>query len=205
MDRILIVGLGNPGPRYAHNRHNVGFMAIDRLASDAHTTVSRAKFKGHYATATIAGQSVALLKPQTFMNLSGQSVQPAAAFFNVPIGGIFVVHDEIDLPFGTVRLKVGGGHAGHNGLRSIIAQLGGRDFVRIRVGVGRPAHGAVADYVLSDFSSDERAWLPDLLDRSADAVRLALSEGPRKAMNQVNARERAAKGGGSRQASDQNP
>jgi PTH1 family peptidyl-tRNA hydrolase len=152
MDRALIVGLGNPGPRYANNRHNVGFMVVDQLARDAGTTVSRAKFKGHYATANVAGQPVALLKPQTFMNLSGQSVSPARTFFNVPNQGIFVIHDEIDLPYGTVKLKVGGGHAGHNGLRSLIAQLGGRDFVRLRVGVGRPAHGAVADFVLSDFS-----------------------------------------------------
>lgn len=190
MDRVLIVGLGNPGPKYANNRHNVGFMVVDQLASDAGTTVSRAKFKGHYATATIGETPVALLKPMTFMNLSGQSVSPARTFFNVPVDRIFVVHDEIDLPFGTVRLKVGGGHAGHNGLRSIIAQLGGRDFVRLRVGVGRPAHGAVANYVLSDFDREEREWLPDLIDRSAAALGLALAEGPRKAMNQVNTRER---------------
>jgi PTH1 family peptidyl-tRNA hydrolase len=193
MDRALIVGLGNPGPRYANNRHNVGFMVVDQLARDAGTTVSRAKFKGHYATANVAGQPVALLKPQTFMNLSGQSVSPARTFFNVPNQGIFVIHDEIDLPYGTVKLKVGGGHAGHNGLRSLIAQLGGRDFVRLRVGVGRPAHGAVADFVLSDFSKDEREWLPDLLDRSVDAIRLALFEGPQKAMNQINQRAARAK------------
>lgn len=188
MDRALIVGLGNPGSRYAKNRHNVGFMVVDQLASDAGTAINRAKFKGQYATANVAGQPVALLKPLTFMNLSGQSVSPARTFFNVPNPAIFVVHDEIDLPFGTVKLKVGGGHAGHNGLRSIIAQLGGRDFVRLRVGVGRPVHGAVADFVLSDFSKDERDWLPDLLDRSVDALRLALAEGPQKAMNQINQR-----------------
>lgn len=191
MDRILIVGLGNPGLRYVKTRHNVGFMVVDRLAGDAGTSIDRSKFKGHYATTVIGDQPVALLKPMTFMNVSGQSVSQARSFFDVPDDRIFVVHDEIDLPFGTVRLKVGGGHAGHNGLRSIIAQLGGRDFIRLRVGVGRPAHGAVADYVLSDFNSEERAWLPDLIDLSTAALRLALANGPHQAMNQINARDRA--------------
>lgn len=192
MDRALVVGLGNPGSKYAKNRHNVGFMVLDRLASGVGTTVSRIKFKGHYATASLEGRSVALLKPMTFMNLSGQSVVPARTFFNVIDANIIVVHDEIDLPFGAVKVKVGGGHAGHNGLRSIIAQLGGRDFIRVRVGVGRPVHGEVADFVLSDFSQEERAWLPDLIDQSVDALRLVLAEGPHKAMNQVNARASAA-------------
>lgn len=188
MDRALIVGLGNPGSKYAKNRHNVGFMVLDLLASDVGTTISRSKFKGHYATATVERRSVALLKPMTFMNLSGQSVVPARTFFNVPDADIIVVHDELDMPFGTVKLKVGGGHAGHNGLRSIIAQLGGRDFIRLRVGIGRPVHGAVADFVLSDFAKEERDWLPDLIDRSAAAVRLVLADGLHKAMNQVNTR-----------------
>lgn len=191
MDRALIVGLGNPGSKYAKNRHNVGFMVLDQLASDAGTTVSRSKFKGHYATATVERRSVALLKPMTFMNLSGQSVVPARTFFNVADADIIVVHDELDMPFGTIKLKVGGGHAGHNGLRSIIAQLGGRDFIRLRVGIGRPVHGAVADFVLSDFAKEERDWLPDLIDRSVDAVRLVLADGLHKAMNQVNARASA--------------
>ena len=192
MDRALIVGLGNPGSKYAKNRHNVGFMVLDRLASALGTTVSRSKFKGHYATATVEGRSVALLKPMTFMNLSGQSVVPARTFFNVTDANIIVVHDEIDLPFGTVKIKVGGGHAGHNGLRSIIAQLGGRDFIRVRVGVDRPVHGAVADFVLSDFSKEECDWLTDLIDRSVDALRLVLADGPHKAMNRINARPSGA-------------
>lgn len=192
MDRALIVGLGNPGSKYAKNRHNVGFMVLDQLASDVGTTVSRSKFKGHYATATVEGRSVALLKPMTFMNLSGQSVVPARTFFNVANADIIVVHDELDMPFGTVKLKVGGGHAGHNGLRSIIAQLGGRDFIRLRVGIGRPVHGAVSNYVLSDFAKEERDWLPDLVDRSVAALRLVLADGLQKAMNQVNTRAGAA-------------
>ncbi|MEZ4469771.1 MAG: aminoacyl-tRNA hydrolase [bacterium] len=185
-DRCLVVGLGNPGPRYAGNRHNVGFMVVDRLGDGAGLPLSRSRFNGRYATGSLEGRSVALLEPETFMNLSGQAVSPARSFFNVEVGNILVIHDELDLPFGTLRLKVGGGHAGHNGLRSIVAQLGTADFARLRVGIGRPQHGAVSDYVLSDFTREEREWLPDLLDRATEAVRLALREGPRMAMNVIN-------------------
>lgn len=187
MDRHLIVGLGNPEPKYVANRHNVGFMVLDQLADEGRIQVTRSKFKGVYGAGTLEGVPVVLLKPKTFMNLSGQSVQPAARFFGVDPGRIIVVHDELDLPFGRVRLKVGGGHAGHNGLRSICADLGSRDFVRLRVGIGRPEKGTVSRYVLSDFVGEQREWLPDLLERSASAVRAALREGPRKAMNAVNA------------------
>lgn len=188
MQRHLVVGLGNPEPRYAGNRHNVGFMAVDRLADDARISLSRSKFKGVYGTGEVAGMPVALLKPMTFMNLSGESVVPAARFFDVPPERIVVIHDELDLPFGRLRLKIGGGHAGHNGLRSICNLLGSRDFVRLRVGIGRPEKGSVSRYVLADFAAGEETdWLPDLLDRSVAAVRAALSEGPRKAMNTVNA------------------
>jgi PTH1 family peptidyl-tRNA hydrolase len=188
MDRTLIVGLGNPGPRYAGNRHNVGFMALERLADDARIDATRKKFKGLFGAGEIERERVVMLAPQTFMNLSGQSVQPCAAFFDVSPPQIIVIHDELDLPFGTIRLKIGGGHAGHNGLRNIVAQLGTNTFVRLRVGIGRPQHGSVSDFVLSDFSAgDERAWLPDLLERSADAIRLVLREGARKAMNTINA------------------
>ena len=188
MERALIVGLGNPGPRYARNRHNVGFMVIERIAREAGISLSRSKFEGVYGTGRFGDRDVVLLQPKTFMNLSGESVSPARSFFNVPIDQIFVVHDELDLAFGTIRLKIGGGHAGHNGLRSMVAQLGDRGFIRLRVGIGRPAHGTVSQYVLSDFSQDEREWLPDLVERSADAIRRALTDGPRLAMNSVNAR-----------------
>ncbi|MCA9525750.1 MAG: aminoacyl-tRNA hydrolase [Myxococcales bacterium] len=185
-DRCLVVGLGNPGPRYAGNRHNVGFMVVDRLADGAGLPLSRTRFSGRYAAGNLEGKPAALLEPDTFMNLSGKSVSAARSFFNVEVGNILVIHDELDLPFGTIRLKVGGGHAGHNGLRSIVAQLGTADFVRLRVGIGRPQHGAVSDFVLADFSREEREWLPDLLDRGVDAVRLALRDGPRMAMNVIN-------------------
>ncbi|MCB9523449.1 MAG: aminoacyl-tRNA hydrolase [Myxococcales bacterium] len=188
MSRTLIVGLGNPGPRYVNTRHNVGFMVVDRLADDGRIDVGRSKFKALYGAGELEGQKIVCLKPQTFMNLSGQSVVPARQFFDVDVDRIWVVHDELDLPYGTVRLKIGGGHAGHNGLRSIVQQLGSRDFVRLRVGIGRPVHGSVSDYVLSDFAAgDERSFLPDLIERSVAALRLALREGPKNAMNQVNA------------------
>ena len=187
MDRHLVVGLGNPEPKYARNRHNVGFMVVDRLAEASRVDVTRSKFKGIYGTGTIGSCPVVLLKPLTFMNLSGQSVSPARSFFGIDAEHIVVIHDELDLAFGTLRLKMGGGHAGHNGLRSMVAELGTADFVRLRVGIGRPARGSVSDYVLADFDAEQQPWLPDLLDRAADAVKLALSEGPRKAMNTVNA------------------
>ncbi len=186
MDRHLVVGLGNPEPRYLNNRHNVGFMVVDRLADAERIDVSRSKFKGLFGTGRVADVPAVLLKPQTFMNLSGRSVAPARAFFDVDLENVLVVHDEIDLPFGTLRLKIGGGHAGHNGLRSMVGELGGNGFVRLRVGVGRPQHGAVADYVLSDFDNEESQWLPDLLDRACEAVRATLVDGPRRAMNQTN-------------------
>lgn len=188
MQRHLVVGLGNPEPKYAGHRHNVGFMAVDRLADEARITVGRSKFKGVYGSGTVGDVPVVLLKPMTFMNLSGESVVPAARFFDVPPERIVVIHDELDLPYGRLRLKVGGGHAGHNGLRSICNLLGSRDFVRLRVGIGRPQKGSVSRYVLSDFAAGEEAeWLPDLLERSAAAVRSALEQGPRKAMNVINA------------------
>ncbi len=187
MDRHLLVGLGNPEPRYAGNRHNVGFMVVDALAEVASASLSRKKFKGSYGTGRLEGESVVLLQPQTWMNRSGDSVQPAMAFFGVDAERTIVVHDEIDLPFGELRLKEGGGHAGHNGLRSIIARTGNRDFLRLRVGVGRPVHGSVSDYVLSDFDTEQKEWLGDLIDRSVAAIRLTLKEGIRMAMNQINA------------------
>lgn len=186
MDRHLVVGLGNPEPRYLNNRHNVGFMVVDRLAEAERIDMSRSKFKGKLGTGRVGGVSAVLLEPQTFMNLSGRSVAPTRAFFDVELEHVLVVHDEIDLPFGTLRLKVGGGHAGHNGLRSMVGELGGNGFLRLRVGVGRPRHGAVADYVLSDFDNDESPWLPDLLDRACEAVRVTLRDGPGRAMNQIN-------------------
>ena len=135
---LLVVGLGNPGREHAKQRHNVGFMVADALRSASGWPDYRSKFHGLWSRGDLAGQRAELLKPQTYMNLSGDSVQPAAAFLEVEPRDIVVVHDELDLPWEDVRIKVGGGHAGHNGLRSIQQRLGTPDFVRVRVGIGRP-------------------------------------------------------------------
>jgi PTH1 family peptidyl-tRNA hydrolase len=187
----LIVGLGNPGRKYEGNRHNVGFMAVDELRRAEGIPDFKEKFSGVWTKGEIGGRPVALLKPMTFMNLSGDSVQPAMAFLKVEPADVVVVHDEIDLPFGDVRVKTGGGHAGHNGLRSLIQRLGTPDFVRVRIGVGRPPpgfRGEVADYVLQDFDAIERAELPDLVARTNDAVRRIVKDGAAAAMNVVNIR-----------------
>ncbi|MBZ0117671.1 MAG: aminoacyl-tRNA hydrolase [Sandaracinaceae bacterium] len=185
----LVVGLGNPGPKYRGNRHNVGFMVVDRLARAAGVEL-RDKFKGLHARARVAGQDVALLEPTTFMNLSGESVQPAMRFFKVEPSELVVVHDELDLPFGTVRLKQGGGAAGHNGLRSIIQHCGGADFARVRIGIGRPPHGSVESWVLSDFDALESAELDDVLQQAALAVEMLIRQGLAAAMNAVNVRKK---------------
>jgi PTH1 family peptidyl-tRNA hydrolase len=184
----LVVGLGNPGPKYAGNRHNVGFMVVDRLASRLGAPPFKEKFKGVFTKAPLGADDVVLLKPMTYMNVSGESAQPAAAFFRVALEQLVVVHDELDLPFGTLRLKVGGGTAGHNGLKSLQQQLGDPGFVRLRFGIGRPRSGSPVSYVLGDFDGSERAELPDLLDRAADALETVVREGAAAAMNSVNQR-----------------
>lgn len=193
---LLVVGLGNPGRQYASTRHNVGWMVLDELAS-AHAADSfRKKFSGEYAKVIIEGRTAYLLRPETYMNASGRSVQPAAAFFDIEPSNIIALHDELDLPFGEVRIKRGGGHAGHNGLRSMIQHLGAPDFVRIRIGIGRPPpgfRGEVADYVLSSFDPVERAELPDVVKKAADAVRKIASSGIERAMNEVNTRPKGDK------------
>ncbi len=192
---LVVVGLGNPGREYAAHRHNVGFMVVDQLASRARADAFREKFSGGFARAELGPEPAVLLKPQTFMNESGRSVQPALAFFKAAPNELLVVHDELDLPFGTVRLKFGGGHAGHNGLRSIVGALGTGDFGRVRVGIGRPPpefRGDPADFVLSRFDPVETAELPDLLQRGVETVLEVASRGLQAAMNVRNTRPRAA-------------
>jgi peptidyl-tRNA hydrolase, PTH1 family len=187
----LIVGLGNPGSRYEASRHNVGFMAADALRSDLGLPDYKEKFSGVFTRGDALGQTLVLLKPLTFMNVSGASVQPAMAFLKVDLAHVIVLHDELDLAFGDVRLKVGGGHAGHNGLRSIIERTSAPDFVRVRIGIGRPPpgfRGEVADYVLSSFDAVERAELPRIVSRAVDAAKKVASLGTQAAMNQVNTR-----------------
>ncbi len=188
MSAHLIAGLGNPGAKYETSRHNVGFMVVDVLARRWGAPGFREKFKGEYAKVQLDGEQVVLLKPMTYMNLSGESAQPAMHFFKAPLGQMIAVHDELDLPFGVVRLKVGGGAAGHNGLRSLIAQCGGPDFLRCRVGIGRPQKGRPESYVLSDFDPLERASLGDVLELAADLVETAVREGSGPAMNRHHVR-----------------
>ena len=166
----LWVGLGNPGARYAGNRHNIGFMAVDRIAADHGFAPWRARFHGLVAEGRLGEQKVVLLKPETFMNLSGQSVRAAMDFLKCALADVTVFHDEIDLAPGKLRLKHGGGHAGHNGLRSISAHLGD-GYARVRLGVGHPGHkDAVPGYVLHDFAKADRDWLALLLQGLADGA-----------------------------------
>ena len=190
---LLVVGLGNPGREYASHRHNVGFMAVDELARRVNADAFRDKFSGRLARGTIGGEPALLLEPQTYMNDSGRSVQAAMAFHKVAPSELVVIHDELDLPFGAVRLKVGGGHAGHNGLRSIIACVGTGDFARLRFGIGRPPpgfRGEVADFVLSGFDGAEAANLADPLKTAVETVLDVAARGVAAAMNTRNAREK---------------
>jgi PTH1 family peptidyl-tRNA hydrolase len=186
----LVVGLGNPGPKYAGNRHNVGFMALDVLADKAGAGPFRDKFGGELARAP--GADVALLKPLTYMNHSGECVQQAMQFFKVELADVLVVHDELDLAFGELRLKQGGGTAGHNGLKSMVQHCGGEGFARLRVGIGRPPVGDVVSYVLGDFSAAERQSLPDVLTLAAQGADAFLARGIAQAMNAFNARPKPA-------------
>ncbi|QQR90307.1 MAG: aminoacyl-tRNA hydrolase [Myxococcales bacterium] len=183
----LIVGLGNPGSKYATHRHNIGFMVLATLLSRLGAGPLKDKFKGLFAKGSFKGQDFVLLAPQTFMNLSGESVQQAQTFFKVEPADVLIVHDELDLPFGSLRLKKGGGTAGHNGLRSIVNH-GGHDFGRLRFGIGRPPGIKVENYVLSSFSSEERAELPELLEKAAEMSESFLSDGLDFSMNRHNSR-----------------
>jgi len=176
----LFVGLGNPGAKYARNRHNIGFMAVDRIAADHGFAPWRARFQGQISEGRLGGKKLVLLKPATFMNLSGQSVGEAMRYFKLAPADITVFHDEIDLAPGKCRVKQGGGHAGHNGLRSIHAHIG-PDYGRVRLGVGHPGHkDRVAGYVLHDFARSDATWLDDLLlGISAGAPMLAAGDGAR--------------------------
>jgi len=171
---LLLVGLGNPGSNYANNRHNIGFMAVDAIARRHGFPAFRAKFQGAAAEGSIAGRRVLLLKPMTYMNESGRAVTQAARFYKIPATDVLVLHDEIDLAAGKVRVKRGGGHAGHNGLRSLHAHIG-PDYRRVRLGVGHPGDKErVVGHVLKDFAKADTQWLDPLLDAIADNVGLLI-------------------------------
>ena len=168
----IIVGLGNPGSQYDRTRHNVGFRTIDALADSLGVKINRSRFRALTATASIGGEKVLLLKPQTFMNASGMAVEPAAAYYKVPTDRILVIFDDISLPIGKIRIRADGSAGGHNGLKSLISALGGQSFPRIKVGVGDKPHPDydLADWVLSKFSAKEEKDLAPAVENAVDAV-----------------------------------
>ena len=182
---LLLVGLGNPGAEYARNRHNIGFMAVEEIARRHGFGPWRKRFQGQTAEGTVGGEKVIALEPLTFMNLSGQSVTAALQFFKLKPENIVVIHDELDLPPGRIRVKKGGGHGGHNGLRSIDAHVG-KDYWRIRLGIGHPGDkDRVSGYVLHDFAKADQSWLDPLIDAVADAFPLVVKGQAETFMNKV--------------------
>lgn len=188
---LLLVGLGNPGPKYEKNRHNIGFLAVDRIASRHGFSPWRARFQGLTAEGSIAGVKTLLLLPGTYMNESGRSVAEAAKFFKIELPDIVAFHDELDLPPGKMRVKTGGGNAGHNGLRSITAHMG-NDYRRVRLGIGHPGRDAVLHYVLNDFGKGEMVWVGELNDAIADAADLLAKGEDNSFQNKVHLRMDAA-------------
>ncbi len=184
---FLLIGLGNPGREYRETRHNVGFMAIDRLCASFDIKLSRMQSKALVGTGHWNETKIVLAKPQTFMNLSGQAVGGLVHFYKVPLTQLLVIHDEIDLPLGTLRIRPAGGSGGNRGQASIIDQLGTQDYPRLRIGVGRPpGQMQAADYVLQNFSSGDQALLKDVLDHAVEAARTFIQDGLEKAMNLYN-------------------
>ena len=178
MTAWLIVGLGNPGPSYSGHRHNVGAMVVDELAVRTNGSLRSHKARAAAAEVRVDAQRAIIAKPLTFMNESGGPVAGLLSFYKVPVENLVVIHDELDIPFAEVRLKLGGGEGGHNGLRSVTKSVGTRDYLRVRVGIGRPpGRMDAADYVLHDFSSTERSEVPLLISDAADAVERLVAEG----------------------------
>ena len=183
----IIVGLGNPGKEYEKTRHNAGRIAIDRIAEKYGIKINKIKFKGLYGQTDIAGKKVLLLKPETYMNLSGISVSEAADFYKVPAEHIIVLCDDISLPTAKLRIRREGSAGGHNGLKNIIANLGHEQFIRVRLGVGeKPKGWDLADYVLGRFSAPERELLAETAEKAADAIRMIITDGADAAMNAFN-------------------
>lgn len=183
----LIVGLGNPGPQYEKTRHNAGFWFVDAIARAHNISLKpETRFQGEVGKGFIDGTEVWLLKPMAFMNRSGQGVAALARFYKIDAEQILIAHDELDLPPGTVRLKQGGGHGGHNGLRDTIAQLGSREFQRLRLGIGHPGHASqVADYVLTKPSGSDRQLIEEAVEKALDNLSLIVSGDQQKAMNRL--------------------
>jgi PTH1 family peptidyl-tRNA hydrolase len=196
----LVVGLGNPGRKYAHNRHNLGFLTVDRLAQRYGLAFTRQKGKAKIAGGTIAGQRAILAKPQTYMNLSGESVARLVQFFKISSERLLVVYDDLDLPLAHLRLRSGGGSGGHKGLKSVIEHLGIQAFPRLRLGIGRPVHDNPVDFVLQNFTADEWIEMDAALDRAVKAIEHWLAYGIDSAMNVFNQSTERRKNNESEQA-----
>jgi peptidyl-tRNA hydrolase, PTH1 family len=183
----LLIGLGNPGREYRDNRHNLGFMVIDRLIVRLNARGMKVQSKAIVTTATYEERKLILAKPQTYMNLSGQSAQGLLNFYKIPVENMLIAHDDLDIPFGTIRIRPGGGPGGQKGMASTIERLGTKDFPRLRIGIGRPpGRMDPAAYVLQDFSRDEMKTLSEIVDRAAEAALTFVVEGLNKAMNKYN-------------------
>lgn len=184
----LVVGLGNPGAKYSLTRHNIGFMAVDFLHRALEASPPKSDFKGLLNRFKWHGEEILTLQPQTYMNLSGDSVRPVMDFFKIPLDRLLVLHDEIDQPFGRLKIQKNRGHGGHNGIRDITEKMGSMDYGRLRLGVGRPPDPrfAVADYVLQRFSDEEMTALPEFLDHTVDAIEAVIRDGLAAAANKFN-------------------
>jgi len=190
MGRKLLVGLGNPGPEYAETRHNVGFQFLDRLAHKHRLNFTTFKFRACLAQGEINGHQVLLAKPLTFMNLSGQAVKPLVKAYEVELSDLLVIYDDMDLPLGTVRLRPKGSAGGHKGMDSIIRSLGNQQFPRLRFGIGRPPHGDAIDYVLSEFTEDEKAAMERAYEVGIEVVETWITRGMEAALNWLAQRNR---------------
>ncbi len=184
----LVVGLGNPGGQYENTRHNAGFLTADELARRGRFAIQRLKFKALTASAELGGQGVLVMKPTTYMNLSGEAVGEAARFYKIPPDHVLVISDDVSLPLGKLRIRTGGSAGGHNGLKSIIQHLGADQFPRVKVGVGEKPHPDydMADWVLGKFQGEDKKVMDETVKRAADAVECYLRDGPQKAMNRFN-------------------
>jgi PTH1 family peptidyl-tRNA hydrolase len=187
---ILVVGLGNPGSEYSSTKHNLGYLAVDEIGKKAGIDLKKKKFNGLFGEGSYNNDKLLLLKPETYMNRSGYSVASAVNFYNIPAEKIIVIHDELDLPIGAVRIKAGGGSAGHKGVTSLIGELGSGEFVRIRIGIGRPeSKSATVSHVLSQFKKEEKEIVQESVLKAADAALEIIRHGVAKAMNKFNLRQ----------------
>ncbi|HSG32797.1 MAG TPA: aminoacyl-tRNA hydrolase [Thermodesulfobacteriota bacterium] len=186
---FLIAGLGNPGREYENTRHNVGFLGVDRIAQDIGVSVTKKGFQSFYELGHFGNQKVLLIKPQTYMNNSGNAIREAKEYYKIDTENLIIIHDEMDIPLGRIKIKNGGGSAGHNGIKSIIANIGSQNFPRVRIGVGKPYdRDKVIKHVLSNFNKEESKQLFEVLDSVRDSVYEIITSGIEKAMNRFNIR-----------------